>query len=34
MDVKRAYLNAPLDNKIYADLPKGFEGKNETCLET
>ena len=35
MDVKRAYSNAPLDYKIYVDLPKGFEGKKwELCLET
>ena len=28
MDVKSAYLNAPLDYEIYVELPEGFEGKN------
>ena len=26
MDVKSAYLNAPLDNEIYVELPEGFKG--------
>ena len=28
MDVKSAYLNAPLDYETYVDTPEGFEGKN------
>ena len=28
MDVKSAYLNAPLDSKIYVEPPEGFKGKN------
>ena len=28
MDIKSAYLNASLDYEIYAELPKGFKGKN------
>ena len=28
VDVKSAYLNAPLDYEIYVELPEGFEGKN------
>ena len=28
MDVKSAYLNAPLDYKIYVELPECFKGKN------
>ena len=28
MDVKSAYLNAPLDYEIYVDPLEGFEGKN------
>ena len=28
MDVKRAYLNAPLDYEIYVNPQEGFEGKN------
>ena len=28
IDVKSAYLNAPLDNEIYVDLPEDFEGEN------
>ena len=28
MDVKSVYLNAPLDNEIYVNLPEDFEGKN------
>ena len=35
MEVKSAYLNAPLDYKIYIDPPEGFKGKKcESCLET
>ena len=28
MDVKRAYLNTPLDYEIYVEPPKGFKVKN------
>ena len=28
MGVKSAYLNALLDNEIYVESPKGFNGKN------
>ena len=28
MDVKSAYLNAPLDYEIYVEPPEGFKGKN------
>ena len=28
MNVKSAYLNAPLDYEIYVELPEGFKGKN------
>ena len=28
MDVKSAYLNAPLDYEIYVELLKGFDGQN------
>ena len=28
MDVKSAYLNAPLDYEIYVELLEGFKGKN------
>ena len=28
MDVKSAYLNAPLDYEIYVESPEGFKGKN------
>ena len=33
IDVKSAYLNAPLDYEIYVDPPKSFEGKNGNCWE-
>ena len=32
MDVKRVYLNAPLDYEIYVDLLEGFKGKNGIML--
>ena len=28
MDVKNAYLNTPLDYKMYVELPESFKGKN------
>ena len=28
MDVKRAYLNAPIDYEIYVEPPEGFKVKN------
>ena len=28
VDVKSAYLNAPLDYEIYVEPPEGFKGKN------
>ena len=28
IDVKNAYINAPLDYEIYVELPEGFKGKN------
>ena len=34
MDVKSAYLNAPLDYERYVEPPEGFKGKNGNCLET
>ena len=33
MDVKSAYLNAPLDYEIYVESPKALMIK-ENCLET
>ena len=32
MDVKSAYLNAPLDYEIYVKPPEGFEGKNRNYV--
>ena len=32
MDVKAAYLNAPLDCEIYIDPPKGFEDKTKNSV--
>ena len=32
MDVKSAYLNAPLDYKIYIEPPEGFKGKNQNYV--
>ena len=32
MDIKSAYLNAPLDYEIYVDSPKGVESKNENYV--
>ena len=34
MNIKSAYLNAPLDYEIYVDPPKGFEGKNGNYVWT
>ena len=32
MDVKSAYLNAPLDYEIYVEPLEGFKGKNENYV--
>ena len=32
MDVKSAYLNAPLDYEIYVESPGGLEGMNGNCV--
>ena len=32
MDIKSAYLNAPLDYEIYVEQPEGFKGKNRNYV--
>ena len=31
MDVKTAYLNAPIDTEIFMEQPKGYEQENKSC---